>query len=163
MNRKGASGQIWQVHCFKIEATHEINVFVSVFRQIRDHIWQKLSLSFINICNILIRTFIKLATFYEKLQKGSFQKLLRVFCRLRGYADLLGPRIWSCFYSSVFPQFLYNKVIFACDLRFSGYFQQPLGKHFHRKCQYRAQKRLTFDREGMCNCVCVCQKLFELP
>ena len=30
MSRKGASGQIWQIHCFKIEATHEINVFTSL-------------------------------------------------------------------------------------------------------------------------------------
>ena len=30
MNQKGASGQIGQVHCFKIEASHEINVFTSL-------------------------------------------------------------------------------------------------------------------------------------
>ena len=37
------------VHCLKIEATHQINVFTSVFSCIGDHIWQKHCLSFINI------------------------------------------------------------------------------------------------------------------
>ena len=36
------------VHCLKIEATHQINVFISVFCCIGDHIWQKHCLSFIN-------------------------------------------------------------------------------------------------------------------
>ena len=30
MNGKGESGQIGQVHCFRIEASHEINVFTSL-------------------------------------------------------------------------------------------------------------------------------------
>ena len=37
-----------RVHCLKIEATHQINVFISVFCCIGDHIWQKHCLSFIN-------------------------------------------------------------------------------------------------------------------
>ena len=36
-------------HCLKIEATHQINVFISVFCWIGDHIWQKHCLSCINI------------------------------------------------------------------------------------------------------------------
>ena len=36
------------VHCLKIEATHQINVFISVFCCIGDHIWQKHCISFIN-------------------------------------------------------------------------------------------------------------------
>ena len=36
------------VHCLKIEATHQINVFISVFNWIGDHIWQKHCLYFIN-------------------------------------------------------------------------------------------------------------------
>ena len=35
------------VQCLKIEASHQINVFISVFRWIGDHIWQKHCLSFI--------------------------------------------------------------------------------------------------------------------
>ena len=41
MNRKGASGQIWQVHCPQIEATHEVNILISVFYWTQNHIWQK--------------------------------------------------------------------------------------------------------------------------
>ena len=36
------------VHCLKIEATHQIHVFISVFCWIGDHIWQKHCLYFIN-------------------------------------------------------------------------------------------------------------------
>ena len=36
------------VHCLKIEATHQSNVFISVFCWIGDHIWQKHCLYFIN-------------------------------------------------------------------------------------------------------------------
>merc|ERR1712155_156478 len=46
------------VHCLKIEATHQINVFISVFCWIGDHIWQKHCLYFINTSN---------AHFYRKL------------------------------------------------------------------------------------------------
>ena len=41
--------QIGQVHCPYIEATHEINVLISVFRWIQVHIWQKDCLFFLNI------------------------------------------------------------------------------------------------------------------
>ena len=59
INRKGASGQIWRAHCPQIEASHEINVFISVFRWIQDHIWQP----FINIWNTFIsETAIRLVT-----------------------------------------------------------------------------------------------------
>ena len=36
------------IYCLKIEATHQINVFISVFCCIGDHIWQKHCFSFIN-------------------------------------------------------------------------------------------------------------------
>ena len=48
INQKGALCLIWQAHCPKIEATHEINVFILVFRWIQDHIWQKPCLYFID-------------------------------------------------------------------------------------------------------------------
>ena len=41
MNQNGASGQIWQVHCPQIEATHEVNILISVFYWTQNHIWQK--------------------------------------------------------------------------------------------------------------------------
>ena len=36
------------VHCLKIEATHQIHVFISVFCWIGEHIWQKHCLYLIN-------------------------------------------------------------------------------------------------------------------
>ena len=36
-------------HCLKIEGTHQIHVFISVFCRIGDHIWQNHCLSFIDI------------------------------------------------------------------------------------------------------------------
>ena len=66
MNGKGESGQIGQVHCFRIEASHEINVFTSLNK--RSHLAKKLFilhkyLEYIK-CALFYR---KLPVFYEKL------------------------------------------------------------------------------------------------
>ena len=57
MNGKGESGQIGQVHCFRIEASHEINVFTSLDK--RSHLAKTL----FNLLKYFI--YIKCAPFIE--------------------------------------------------------------------------------------------------
>ena len=65
MNGKGESGQIGQVHCFRIEASHEINVFTSLDK--RSHLVNTLFifhkyLKKHKICTFFIEIYLQLMT-----------------------------------------------------------------------------------------------------